>query len=286
MTLERFTDQARRVVALAQEEARMLNHSRVGTEHILLGLVLEGEGVAAQALESAGISLAAARQQVEETTSSGRQAPSGYIPYTPQAKKVLDRSRREALQLGDHHIDTEHILLGLTREGEGPAAQVLGQLGADLNRVRRQVIQLLGAALSEQEPRTAQVAPVSALADGWEHRPLPEVIGRFDSIDSRLSAVEQRVGTGPDVGELDQQIAHARHGKECAAGAEDYERAATLRDIERQLLTEKTARQREWAAAQLDLPSLAQELGRLSDEVEQLRGLLRQQGIEPRDGAA
>ena len=140
---ERFTDRARRVVVLAQEEARMLNHNYIGTEHILLGLIHEGEGVAAKGLESLGISLEAVRAQVEEIIGQGQQAPSGHIPFTPRAKKVLELSLREALQLGHNYIGTEHILLGLIREGEGVAAQVLVKLGADLTRVRQQVIQLL-----------------------------------------------------------------------------------------------------------------------------------------------
>ena len=140
---ERFTDRARRVVVLAQEEARMLSHNYIGTEHILLGLIHEGEGVAAKALESLDISLEAVRAQVEEIIGQGQQAPSGHIPFTPRAKKVLELSLREALQLGHSYIGTEHILLGLIREGEGVAAQVLQKLGADLNRVRQQVIQLL-----------------------------------------------------------------------------------------------------------------------------------------------
>jgi len=140
---ERFTDRARRVVVLAQEEARLLNHNYIGTEHILLGLIHEGEGVAAKALESLGISLEAVRQQVEEIIGQGGSSPSGHIPFTPRAKKVLELSLREALQLGHNYIGTEHILLGLIREGEGVAAQVLVKLGADLSRVRQQVIQLL-----------------------------------------------------------------------------------------------------------------------------------------------
>ncbi len=140
---ERFTDRARRVVVLAQEEARLLNHSYIGTEHILLGLIHEGEGVAAKALESLGISLEAVRAQVEEIIGQGGSSPSGHIPFTPRAKKVLELSLREALQLGHNYIGTEHILLGLIREGEGVAAQVLVKLGADLSRVRQQVIQLL-----------------------------------------------------------------------------------------------------------------------------------------------
>jgi ATP-dependent Clp protease ATP-binding subunit ClpC len=146
---ERFTVRARRVVVLAQEEARMLNHNYLGTEHILLGLIREGEGVAAQALESLGIGLDAVRQQVEQVIGQGQHAPSGRIPFTPSAKKVLELSLREALQLGHNYIGTEHILLGLTREGDGVAAQVLVKLGAELNRVRQQVIQLI----SGQQPQ-------------------------------------------------------------------------------------------------------------------------------------
>jgi GNAT superfamily N-acetyltransferase len=151
---KRFTDRARRVVVLAQEEARMLNHNYIGTEHILLGLIHEGEGVAAKALESLGISLDAVRQQVEEIIGQGQRAPSGHIPFTPRAKRALELSRTEAAQLGHNYIGTEHILLGLIREGDGVAAQVLMRLGADLNRVRQQVIQLL----SGQQPQ-----PVGAM---------------------------------------------------------------------------------------------------------------------------
>ncbi len=140
---QRFTDRARRVVVLAQEEARMLRHSYIGTEHILLALIDEGDGAGIKALESLGISLDAVRQQVEEIIGQGQYTPSGHIPFTPRAKKVLELSLREAVQLGHDYIGTEHILLGLLREGDGVAAQVLVKLGADLNRVRQQVIQLI-----------------------------------------------------------------------------------------------------------------------------------------------
>ncbi|MCW2699708.1 MAG: ATP-dependent Clp protease ATP-binding subunit, partial [Blastococcus sp.] len=141
---ERFTDRARRVVVLAQEEARMLNHNYIGTEHILLGLIHEGEGVAAKALESLGISLEGVRQQVEEIIGQGQQAPSGHIPFTPRAKKVLELSLREALQLGHNYIGTEHILLGLIHEGEGVAAKALESLGISLDAVREQVQEIIG----------------------------------------------------------------------------------------------------------------------------------------------
>ena len=148
---ERFTDRARRVVVLAQEEARLLNHNYIGTEHILLGLLNEGEGIAAKALESLGISLNAVREQVVEIIGQGQQAPTGHIPFTPRAKKVLELSLREALQLGHNYIGTEHILLGLIREGEGVAAQVLQKLGAELQKVRQTVIQLLSGSGSSEE---------------------------------------------------------------------------------------------------------------------------------------
>jgi hypothetical protein len=148
---ERFTNRARRVVVLAQEEARLLNHNYIGTEHLLLGLIHEAEGVAASALESLGISLEAVRAQVEEIIGQGETAPGGHIPFTPRAKKVLELSLREANQLGHNYIGTEHILLGLVREGEGVAAQVLVKLGADLPRVRQQVIQLLSSYAGGEE---------------------------------------------------------------------------------------------------------------------------------------
>ena len=163
---ERFTDRARRVVVLAQEEARLLNHNYIGTEHILLGLIHEGEGVAAKALESLGISLEGVRGQVEELIGQGGSAPSGHIPFTPRAKKVLELSLREALQLGHNYIGTEHILLGLIREGEGVAAQVLVKLGADLSRVRQQVIQLLSGYAGSGGPMGAASEKAGATSGG------------------------------------------------------------------------------------------------------------------------
>ncbi|MCQ9348540.1 ATP-dependent Clp protease ATP-binding subunit [Corynebacterium phoceense] len=148
---ERFTDRARRVIVLAQEEARMLNHNYIGTEHILLGLIHEGEGVAAKALESMGISLEDVRREVEEIIGHGTQPTTGHIPFTPRAKKVLELSLREGLQMGHKYIGTEFLLLGLIREGEGVAAQVLIKLGADLPRVRQQVIQLLSGYEGNQQ---------------------------------------------------------------------------------------------------------------------------------------
>src|SRR5471030_2063998 len=206
---ERFTDRARRVVVLAQEEARMLNHNYIGTEHILLGLIHEGEGVAAKALESLGISLEAVRQQVEEIIGHGQQAPSGHIPFTPRAKKVLELSLREALQLGHNYIGTEHILLGLIREGEGVAAQVLVKLGADLNRVRQQVIQLLSGYQGKQEAATGGPAEGTQstslvldqfgrnLTQAAREGKLDPVIGREKEIERVMQVLSRRTKNNP-----------------------------------------------------------------------------------------
>jgi ATP-dependent Clp protease ATP-binding subunit ClpA len=149
---ERFTDRARRVVVLAQEEAVGLGHNHIGTEHLLLGLIRETDGVAARTLESMDISLETVRSQVEDLIGRGDAKPTGHIPFTPRAKKVLELSLREALQLGHNYIGTEHILLGLIREGEGVAARVLQQLGADLERMRGRVIELLSGYTGSDEP--------------------------------------------------------------------------------------------------------------------------------------
>jgi len=204
---ERFTDRARRVVVLAQEEARMLNHNYIGTEHILLGLIHEGEGVAAKALESLGISLDAVRQQVEEIIGQGQQAPSGHIPFTPRAKKVLELSLREALQLGHNYIGTEHILLGLIREGEGVAAQVLVKLGADLNKVRQQVIQLLNGYQSKEPAGTAAESTPSTslvldqfgrnLTQAAREGKLDPVIGREKEIERLMQVLSRRTKNNP-----------------------------------------------------------------------------------------
>ena len=156
---ERFTDRARRSVVLAQEEARMLDHTYIGTEHILLGLIHEGDGVAAKALQALDIRLEAVRREVVSVIGKGGAPAVGHIPFTPRAKKVLELSLRESLQLGHNYIGTEHILLGLIREGEGVAAQVLQKLGADLNRVRRTVIQLLSG---YAEPRDEAGEPLAS----------------------------------------------------------------------------------------------------------------------------
>jgi ATP-dependent Clp protease ATP-binding subunit ClpC len=194
---ERFTDRARRVVVLAQEEARLLNHNYIGTEHILLGLIHEGEGVAAKALESLGISLEAVRQQVEEIIGQGGSSPSGHIPFTPRAKKVLELSLREALQLGHNYIGTEHILLGLIREGEGVAAQVLVKLGADLSRVRQQVIQLLSGYQGSGAPG-AEKAGATAGGSSSESQPTGSLV--LDQFGRNLTQLAREKKLDPVIG--------------------------------------------------------------------------------------
>jgi ATP-dependent Clp protease ATP-binding subunit ClpC len=275
---ERFTDRARRVVVLAQDEARRLNHNYIGTEHILLGLIHEGEGVAARALQSLGISLEAVRQQVEEIIGRGQQVPSGHIPFTPRAKKVLELSLRESLQLGHNYIGTEHILLGLIREGDGVAAQVLVRLGADLNRVREQVIQLLHGHQAEESVSDPFVAR--------ELRLLPAVKTRLEAVEQRLTAIEQRVGIVPDTSDLDEQIEIVRTEKEAAVDAHDYSQAASLRNREKELLASKAARQEQWVAGHPASADLAERCQQLADEIERLRAALRQHGIDPQDKPA
>jgi ATP-dependent Clp protease ATP-binding subunit ClpC len=209
---ERFTDRARRAVVLAQEEARMLNHDYIGTEHLLLGLVRERDGVAGKALASLDISIEAVRRQVEEIIGQGRAAPTGHIPFTPRAKKVLELALREALQLGHNYIGTEHILLGLVREGEGVATQVLVKLGANLNRVRETVIQLMsgwteGAESSSGEEVGAYVevtaAPIEAISDD-----APTCPNCFGSLDETLAV--KVLDTTTDGETISVKIAYCR----------------------------------------------------------------------------
>jgi ATP-dependent Clp protease ATP-binding subunit ClpA len=273
--LERFTDQARRAVVLAEEEARTLDHNWIGTEHLLLGLIREGDGVAARALESLGISLQPVRQQVEEMIGRGQQVPSEQIPFTPRSKKVLELSLRESLQLGQDHVGTEHILLGLIREGDGVAAQVLVRLGADLNRVRQQVIELV----SDLRPQSGRRPPREVVPVIWMQV-------RLDVVEGRLAAVEQRVGIGPDTSDLDEQVDRIRGERHAAATTQEYEQAASLREREKELLASKTARQEQWAAGHPTLPDLAERYQQLVEEIERLRAVLRQHGIDPQDKPA
>jgi hypothetical protein len=267
---ERFTYRARRIVVLAQEEASTLNHDYVGTEHILIALIRETGGVAAQAMESLGVTEEAARQRVRDMVGPGQPGlKRGHLPFTPHGRKTLQLSLREAMALGHGYIGTEHILLGLVRQGEGRAMQVLGGLGVEPNRVRQEIIRLVSARQVQPEPE-----PARATRRG-KRKLRPEVRDRFDSLEWRLSVLEQRVGTAPGLGQLDHDITQVQLDKESAIEARDFENAAVLREREQYLLGAKAARVQEWAA----LPSL-------SDEIERLRGLLRRHGIDPQNGAA
>jgi ATP-dependent Clp protease ATP-binding subunit ClpC len=269
---ERFTDRARRAVVLAQEEARKLDHGYIGTEHLLLGLIHEGEGVAAKALESLGISLKAVREQVIARVGGGQQPPSGHIPFTERAKRVLELSLRESGQLGHRYISTEHILLAIVREGNGVAAQVLTGLGADLGRVRQQVIELLQGHTGEGRLRHGPGHVV----------PGDDALTRDELLGQRLAAVERWVGMRPGLADLDQEIARVRRDKEAAIDDQNFEEAVRLRDREKDLVAERDEREKESTAG----PALADEVRRLSAELSRLRSILRDHGIEPGDGAA
>jgi ATP-dependent Clp protease ATP-binding subunit ClpC len=247
----RFTDRARQVVVLAQEEARMLNHNYIGTEHILLGLIHEGEGVAAQVLESLGISLEEARDRVEEIIGQGQQAPSGHIPFTPRAKKVLELSLREALQLGHQYVGTEHILLGLIHEGDGVAAQVLAGRGVGYALVRERVVAVLTGRYEQADPKTRLV----------------------------------RLPVPADLADATEQLRQVQRQKTAAFEAGDFDSAAALRAREKQLRAEKQRLEQEWAAG-ADVQAVIAENQRVHRELDRLRDLLHQHGIEPDGGTA
>ena len=242
---QRFTDRARRVVVLAEEEARLLRHNSVGTEHILLGLLHEGEGVAARALESLGINREAVRQRVEQLIGEGQQAPGGHILFTPRAKKVLELSLREAMALGHNYVGTEHILLAMLREGDSVAAQALTGLGIGHAQVRERVLGLLAG---ERE----QIDPQAQMAD-------------------LITAAEQ--------------LTQVQQDKEAAFDAGEFEAAAALRDREKQLLADKLRLENQVTAGVAGQAILAENL-RLRRELQRLRDLLRQHGIEPDSGSA
>jgi ATP-dependent Clp protease ATP-binding subunit ClpA len=207
---ERFTDRARRVVVLAQEEARMLNHNYIGTEHMLLGLIREGQGVAAKSLQELGIDLEAVRYEVEQIIGQGAAAPTGHIPFTPRAKKVLEMSLRESIELDHNYIGTEHILLGLIREGKGVAAQVLEKLGANLDRVRQQVIELLagyaGPALVERWGLSDEdIDLLQDLAEGASRKKIAEKLGLSrDELRSRIDGVLGKLRSRSGGGQLEE----------------------------------------------------------------------------------
>ena len=275
---ERFTDKAKRAVVLAQDESRLLSHNYVGGEHIMLGLLREGNGGAASALASLGVSYISVRAQVLEIVGQGQVQMLGHIPFDPHAKKVLQLSLREAMQLGHNYIGTEHILLGLLREGDNAAVQALVRLGVDLNQVRQAVTSRVPSR-PVQDASWPNRAAWRLAKEGSKRDLLTEILVNLEAIETRLATMERRVGAGPDFRDLDRDLARIRREKETAITTQEFERAAQLRDREAQLFAERDSRQEDWAAAHRDVPSL-------TAEIENLRALLREHGIEPHDGVA
>jgi prophage maintenance system killer protein len=253
----RFTDRARRAVHLAREEALLLRHDHVGTEHLLLGLLYEGEGVAAHVLESLGISREDVRGQVDEIIGHGQSPPRGDIPFTPAARRALRLALQESLQLGHRYIGTEHVLLGLLREAEGVAAQVLNRLGADHARVRDRMLDLLAGRRGPAEPQAEPAGPAAPAAPVS-----PAVLAR-----------------------VTEQLAQLQRQRQAALDAGDRDTAAALRDRERQLLADKLRLEHRWTA-DVDVQAVIADNQRLHRELDRLRELLRQHGIEPDDGTA
>jgi ATP-dependent Clp protease ATP-binding subunit ClpA len=307
---ERFTNQSRRVVVLAQEEARMLNHNYIGTEHLLLGLLHEGRGSAARALEAMDVTLQAARDQVIEIIGRGQAQQTGHIPFTPRAKKSLELSLREALQLGDGYIGTGHLLLGLIHQGDNAAVKILDSLGADLKDLRARVTEELRGNPEEGQ----DVPPPERERQQLKVYLRGEVKGLLDTIDDRLSAIERRLGiTHPAptaLRSLEVRIAQVRRDKEAAIDAQDFGQAAELRDTEKQLIEDwASVEQKAASGAEGDILAAAgaeggagaegevgavakggavvegdaepDELGRLRARVTDLEARLRERGIDP-----
>jgi ATP-dependent Clp protease ATP-binding subunit ClpC len=265
---ERFTDRARQAVVLAQEEARELGHDHVGTEHILLGMLRDGGGVAASALTSLGVTREAARDAVSAAVSVSP-APSARIPFTGRAKRSLELALREALQLGCDYIGTEHILLGLIHNDSSTAARTLAGLGAQPEVVRQRVIEMLPRRSAGRRGAKAGT-PLRLGPDG-------ETARLLDALGLRLAAVERWTGMKPELTELDEVIAGLRRDKEAAIDAKDFKRAEELSDTETELLIDRDATAREWT----ERPPLAAEVAELRAEVARLRTVLRAHGIDP-----
>jgi ATP-dependent Clp protease ATP-binding subunit ClpA len=242
---ERFTNQARRVVVLAQDESRELNHNYIGTEHLVLGLLREEEGAGARALKSVDITLGAARREVETRTGRGHQQQAGHIPFTPRAKKSLELALRESLALGQDYIGTGHLLLGLLRKGDGVGVEVLVSLGADLNVVRERVIELLQ---EDNEQGAAPSRPERSATPRAERYP-GQLHALLDAIDTRLSMIERHLGitrhVPAELRAFDKRIARVVGAKEEAIEREDFEEAAALREQEKQLRSERERLERE-----------------------------------------
>ncbi|HTT51431.1 MAG TPA: Clp protease N-terminal domain-containing protein [Streptosporangiaceae bacterium] len=238
--LARLGPGAREVMIASQEEARSLHHGYLGTEHLLLGLLRQGDGVAARALRTAGVSPDVARQQVLEIIGRGHQVVRGHVPFTPRAKKVLQIAVHEARDLGHLYVGTEHLLLGLLRDDQGVASQVLTRLGVDAGTLREHL-----AGLSGQPEVRAPVIP-------------------------------------PGIRDYDLRIAQARQDKDAALDVGDAGQAATARDTEKQLITERDRLIAQWSAG-ADVTALGREIDRLRVEVRRLQDLLLRHGIEPEE---
>ena len=287
---ERFTERARRTVVLAQDEARQLGHGHIGSEHILLGMLSDGGGIAARALTSLGVTLEAVRQQVAAMAEPGP-APAGHIPFTTPAKRSLELALREALQLGYDYIGTEHILLGLIREDNGGGgAQVLAALGAEPIAVRRRVIELLPGR-SAPSPRAPMRIPSGR--PGW---PADDAAAELDALARRLAAVEQLAGMTADLRTLDADIARVRSEKEAAIDAHNFQRAEELSERETGLLVDRDSLEREWRARpslsvqlstlRAELAGLRAEVTAVRSEVERVRAVLPGPAGEPAAEAA
>ncbi len=277
--LERFSDQACRVVILAREEASALNHNWIGTEHLMLALIGESSGMAAQVLELLEISREAARWLVEETIGRVEQAPSGQPHFTPRAKKVLELA--SGLSPGYDHTCTWHILLGLLLEGDGVGAHVLFTLGADQYRVGLRVNQLLNGDRGKEAPGKDSQPGERAYA-----RLLDNPLARIGALDRRLAAVEHRLGLQPDLGDLNKQTVTVRRETAAAVDMQEFETATGLRGPETQRPAPRSPRQQRLERAADGRTPLARELGRLYAELDKLRAILREHGFDPGDDPA
>jgi len=261
---ERFTNQARRVVVLAQEEARELNHNYIGTEHLVLGLLHEGKGTGARALESMDITLEAARREVETRIGRGKQEQAGHIPFTPRAKKSLELSLRESLALGQNYIGTGHLLLGLIRKGDGVGIEVLVSLGADLNVLRRRVVDLL----QDDTEQGAVPSPPRRGAPGSAGRTPETIQALLGAIDARLSAIERHLGLARPVAEAGlAEGPGAAAAPETEPGAGESPVAGTEQEAETE-------------PGEISVAGQADEVARLRAEVARLAALLVEHGID------
>lgn len=277
--LERFSDQACRAVVRARDEARALNHGWIGTEHLMLALIGEDSGMAAQVLESLGISLDAARWLVEVIIGRVGQAPSGQLQFTPRAVKVLELA--SGLSHGYDHVGSWHILLGLLREGDGVGAMVLVTQGADQNRVGLRVTQLLNKDRGQEA-----LGEGSGLDERTRARLLDNPLARIDALDRRLATVERSLSLHPDLDDLDQQTVRVRQETAATVDMQEFETATGLGRYQPRRPEPQSPRQQRLERAAAGQLPLARELARLYDELDKLRAILREHGIDPGDDPA